>query len=169
MDHFASHNPVAPLEHDSALLASQSTPILLGLAILFLVLINHAIFIEGVTSLHNRFTVPCFEQRKRLVSRVFLYLSISLLVLSHLVEISIWAKALVLLGLVSDFYAAAFFSGSTYTTLGYGKELLPGSWDTITVIIALSGMFSIAWTTSSLIAMVSIFHPGRLHNPKTGT
>lgn len=161
-----SHNPIVPLEDESAFLASQSSPILLGIGVLFVVLINHAIFIEIVTSLHNRFTVPYIDLKKRFLSRVSLYLSIALLVLSHLVEISIWGVALVLIGLVPNYYEAAFFSGSTYTTLGYGKELLPGSWDAITVIIALSGMFSIAWTTSSLISMLGIFHPVRLHTPK---
>lgn len=166
MNDLPSLNPIAPLEQDSAFLASQSSPILIGLAIFFIILINHAIFIEVVTFLHNHCTVPCFEKKKRLLSRGSLYLSIALLVVSHLVEISIWAIALVLLELVPAFYEAAFFSGSTYTTLGYGKEILPGSWDAITVMIALSGMFSIAWTTSSLISMLGIFHPARLHVPK---
>lgn len=166
MNEMRAHNPIVPLEQDSSFLASQSSPIVLGLAILLVVLINHAIFIELVTSLHNRCTVPFFERSRHLLSRGSLYLSIALLVCSHLVEISIWAWALVLAGLVPGFYEAAFFSGSTYTTLGYGEELLPGSWDTITVMIALSGMFSIAWTTSSLISMIAVFHPERIHAPK---
>lgn len=167
MNELQMHNPIVPLEKDSVFLASQSSPILLGLGVLLLVLINHAIFIEGVTALHNRCTVPFLDKKRRALARVSLYLSIALLVCSHLVEISIWGIALVLAGLVPNFYEAAFFSGSTYTTLGYGKELLPGSWDTITVIIALSGMFSIAWTTSSLISMIAVFHPTRIHSPKT--
>ncbi len=167
MNEIHAHNPIVPLEQDSAFLASQSSPILLGLGVLLVILFNHAIFIEVVTELHNRFTVPFIEKKKRLLSRSFLYLSIALLVCSHLVEISIWGIALVLTDLVPNFYEAAFFSGSTYTTLGYGKELLPGSWDTITVIIALSGMFSIAWTTSCLISMLGSFHPTRIHSPKS--
>ncbi|MFY8216716.1 MAG: ion channel [Chthoniobacterales bacterium] len=166
MDDIPLHNTIAPLEQESSFLASQSSPIVLGLAVFLLVLINHAIYIELVVVMHNRYTVPLFEQNKRLLSRLSLYSNIMVLVCSHLVEISIWALALVLAGLVPSFYEAAFFSGSTYTTLGYGKELLPNSWDTITVMIALSGMFSIAWTTSSLINMVGVFHTTRLHTPK---
>jgi hypothetical protein len=166
MNELQMQNPIVPLEEDSVFFASQSSPILLGLGVLLLVLMNHAVFIEVVTSLHNRCTVPFLEKNKLLLSRGALYLSIALLVCSHLVEISIWGMALFLAGLVPSFTEAAFFSGSTYTTLGYGKDLLPGSWDTITVIIALSGMFSIAWTTSSLISMIAVFHPTRIHTPK---
>ncbi len=166
MNEIQAHSNIAPLEEESAFLASQSSPILLGLGVFLLILINHAIYIEIVTALHNHCTVPWIEKKKRWLARASLYLSIIILVCSHLVEISIWGISLVLSGLVSNFYEAAFFSGSTYTTLGYGKELLPGSWDTITVIIALSGMFCIAWTTSSLISMISVFHPARLHAPK---
>jgi len=168
MNESLQHNPMAPLEEGSAFLASQSAPILLGLGVLLLIFFNHAVFIEAVTLLHNRLTVPYVEMKKLFLSRVSLYVGIVLLAFSHLVEISIWGFALVLIGLVPDFYDAAFFSGSTYTTLGYGKELLPGSWDTITVIIALSGMFSIAWTTSSLIGMIGALHPARLHAPAAG-
>jgi hypothetical protein len=161
-----SQNPIIPFEQESAFLVSQSSPILLGLAVLLLIFFNHAVFIELVTSIHNHFTVPFIEAKKRFLSRVSLYLSIAILACSHLVEISIWGIVLVLSGLVSNFYEAAFFSGSTYTTLGYGKELLPGSWDTITVIIALSGMLSIAWTTSCLISIISGFHPVHIRTPK---
>jgi len=166
MNEASSANPMNSLEESSAFLASQSSPLLLGLGVLLLILINHAIFIEVVTAVHNRCTVPFFDRNKRFLYRSALYVSIVLLVFSHLVEISLWGITLVLAGLVPNFYEATFFSGSTYTTLGYGKEILPGSWDTITVIIALSGMFSIAWTTSCLISMIGVFHPARLHSPK---
>jgi hypothetical protein len=35
---------------------------------------------------------------------------------------------------------------------------MPQAWNAVTAVIALSGMFSIAWTTSFLIGMVAMFH-----------
>lgn len=160
-------DPIVPLERDSAFLESQTSPVLIGFGVFLLVLINHAVFIECATVVHNRLTIPFLEHHRRFLSRCALYFAIFLLVCSHLVEISIWGGALVVAGLVSGFYEAAFFTGSTYTTLGYGKELLPGPWGTITVMIALSGMFCIAWTTSSLIGMISSFHPSHMHSLKS--
>jgi len=43
---------------------------------------------------------------------------------------------------------------------------MPPAWNTITAVIALSGMFCIAWTTSVLMSIVSVFHPHRLKAPK---
>lgn len=57
-----------------------------------------------------------------------------------------------------DIQKALFFSASTYTTLGYGSDIMPQAWNAVTAVIALSGMFSIAWTTSFLIGMVAMFH-----------
>jgi hypothetical protein len=59
-----------------------------------------------------------------------------------------------------------YFSGSTYTTLGFGSDILPDSLNSITVVIALSGMFAIAWTTSVLMTMLGAFRPSRIRAMK---
>jgi len=73
MNQASSANPMTSLEESSAFLASQSSPLLLGLGVLLLILINHAIFIEVVTAVHNRCTVPFFDRNKRFLYRSALY------------------------------------------------------------------------------------------------
>jgi len=80
-------------------------------------------------------------------------------VVSHLVEIGLWGYALVWAGFLPTVAEAVYFSGSTYTTLGYGTDPMPGASNAITVVIALSGMFSIAWTTSALMSMLRDARP----------
>jgi hypothetical protein len=93
-----------------------------------------------------------------------------LILTSHLGDIVILGYALLWSGLVTNISQALYFSGSTYTTLGYGQDIMPPAWNTITAVIALSGMFCIAWTTSVLMSIVSVFHPHRLtaHKEKPG-
>ena len=154
--------PIEPVIRDSEAIASTLSPVLFGGLMMMVILSNHALFSEIVMWVHLRFTMPICDKKGRWIARPFLYLSMLLILASHLVEIGIWGYALVWSGLVKDINQALYFSGSTYTTLGYGQDIMPQAWNAITAVIALTGMFSIAWTTSVLMNMISIFHPHRL-------
>lgn len=156
-----SEIPIAPVVQDTEALASTLSPVLFGGLVLLVILSNHALFSEIAEWINRRFTMPIRDRKGRWLARPFLYLSMLLLLVSHLVEIGIWGYALVWSGLVKDRAQALFFSGSTYTTLGYGSDIMPPAWNAITSVIALSGMFSIAWTTSILMNMIGMFHPHR--------
>ena len=73
----------------------------------------------------------------------------------HLVELAAWAAALVYAGLVPDWRAAGFFAGNTYTTIGYGSDILPAGWKMLAPIIAISGLFTFGWTGSVLVDLVA--------------
>jgi hypothetical protein len=150
-----------PVVENAEALASQISPVLFSGTVLIVILSNHAIFTEIVQAIHNRFTLPLRRGTKGWMARPFLYASIVLMIVSHLVEIGIWGLALHWSGLAKNLSEAVYFSGSTYTTLGYGSDILPDSQNAITAVIALSGMFSIAWTTSVLMTMLGGLRPKR--------
>lgn len=151
--------PLTPVISESESLLWQVSPLFFGGIMLVVILSNHALFTELVSFLHNHVTMPLVEKKRTWLARPCLYFSIIILLASHLAEIMIWAYALVFANLVTNIQSAIYFSGSTYTTLGYGSDIMPTAWNSITAVIALSGMFSIAWTTSSLMSMLSAFHP----------
>ncbi len=78
----------------------------------------------------------------------------------HLVEIVIWSFALTRMGLIVHAYDAIYFCANGYTTLGMGKMDVEEHWHIITPIIAISGLFTFAWTTSALVDVVASY--GRL-------
>jgi hypothetical protein len=80
------------------------------------------------------------------------------LTISHLIEIFIWGYALSLAGLVPNIHQAMVFAGSTYTTVGFGTNPLPVSWDLVMVVIALNGMIAFGWSISVLFGMTQIVH-----------
>lgn len=159
MNHPPDLSPIAPVINESESLITQFSPLVFGGFVLILILSNHALYTEIASYIHNRFTTRLIAARKTWLARPVLYFTIILLLASHLVEILIWAYALHYAKLVPDFQSALYFSGSTYTTLGYGSDIMPQAWNAITAVIALSGMFSIAWTTSSLLSMLGVLHP----------
>jgi ion channel len=83
--------------------------------------------------------------------------SLLLAVIAHLLEILIFAVALQLMlshEMITfsindpDFKDIFYFSGTTYTTVGYGDVVLIGTGRTIAVVESLMGLVLIAWTAS---------------------
>ena len=84
------------------------------------------------------------------------------LMIPHLVEIGVWGAAIHYSGLVKNLHDAIIFSGSSYTTLGFAPNVFPPGWELVTVIIAVSGMFAFAWSTTVMIDMVKTFLRARV-------
>jgi hypothetical protein len=76
----------------------------------------------------------------------------------QLLEISLWGMLLWKGGLVSNLHSATYFSANTYTTLGMGNMVLPHTWHEMSPMIAISGLFAFAWTTSELFNIVGDQH-----------
>jgi hypothetical protein len=75
----------------------------------------------------------------------------------HIMEITAWSLALVRMGLIIKAADALYFCANAYTTLGYGTVDLGVNWRNISPIIAISGLFTFAWTTSSLVSIVTAY------------
>ena len=84
-------------------------------------------------------------------------LSLLLAVIAHLLEVLIFAIALqfmlshemITFSLSApDFFDIFYFSGTTYTTVGYGDIVLIGNGRIISVVESLMGLVLIAWTAS---------------------
>jgi hypothetical protein len=75
----------------------------------------------------------------------------------HILEITLWAAILVMLRLIVRPADAVYFCANAYTTLGYGTVDLGAAWRNISPIIAISGLFTFAWTASAMVSIVSIF------------
>ena len=80
--------------------------------------------------------------------------AVFLMLTLHILEIIIWAVILNHLDLIHLVQDSIYFCANAYTTLGYGTVALDEKWRNISPIIAISGLFTFAWTTSSLVDLV---------------
>jgi len=125
-----------------------------GAVMLILIILVHAAGIRVTNShvLHRSKLLlarPSIWRADMLMgSTVFMLLGL------HLLEIFVWAAALVCSGLVTNWRLAGFFAGNTYTTVGYGTIILPDGWKMLTPIIAISGLFTFGWSGSVLVDLV---------------
>lgn len=113
------------------------------------------------TGLHHILRISRRGERRLLVGRPHLLRagfifgwSIFLMLSLHIAEVLIWAFALKHLGLIARVHDAIYFCANAYTTLGYGTVALEPQWRNISPIIAISGLFTFAWTTSTLVDVV---------------
>lgn len=77
------------------------------------------------------------------------------LILIHLVEISLWGLFYFWHGLLPDAETAMYFSGTTYTTVGYGDLVLPKPWRLLGPLEALTGILMCGLSTGLFFAVVS--------------
>lgn len=94
--------------------------------------------------------------RPHIFAGVFLFgFSIFLMLTLHIMEILIWALALIVVGFVKHTDDAVYFCANAYTTLGMGDLDVANQWRNISPIIGISGLFTFAWTTSALVEVVA--------------
>src|SRR5664280_1477921 len=113
-----------------------------------------AVLIQGLLRLHPQPTDVWP------VSRLLLRM-IWWLVLLHLAEISIWSLFYLWRGCLPNPEAAFYFSGVTYTTLGYGDVVLAQPWRLLAPIEGLMGVLMCGLSTGYFFVVVSRLHQSR--------
>jgi hypothetical protein len=77
------------------------------------------------------------------------------LILIHSAEISIWGLFYFWRGCLPDAESALYFSGVTYTTVGYGDLVLPQPWRMLAPLEALTGILMCGLSTGLFFAFVT--------------
>jgi hypothetical protein len=87
---------------------------------------------------------------------IFLQISILMIVLmiGNIVQVAFWALLYSLLGAFEDFETAVYFSGVTFTSLGYGDVVLDGRMRLLAPLQAANGLMMFGITTALFIAAV---------------
>ncbi|MBL0372936.1 two pore domain potassium channel family protein [Rhizobium sp. KVB221] len=107
-----------------------------------------------------RYFVRAMKQstgRRRWLS-VFLQFStmMSLLMLGNIVQVAFWAWLYGALGAFDDFQTAMYFSGVTFTSLGYGDVVLDGRVRMLAPLQAANGLMMFGITTALFVAFVQL-------------
>jgi hypothetical protein len=78
-----------------------------------------------------------------------------LLIVFHLFEIAVWALFFWWQNCLPDFVSSFYFSGVTYTTVGYGDLVLPTEWRVFGPVEALTGILMCGLSTALFFAVIS--------------
>ena len=128
----------------------------IGALILVALVLFHGVSLHRILVQHKRAALRLQGTRPHVWGAEFLFgWSVFLMLGLHIFEIASWAFVLNHLGLIVKPADALYFCANAYTTVGYGAVDLGPNWRNISPIISISGLFTFAWTTSSLVGMVT--------------
>jgi len=83
------------------------------------------------------------------------------LLVTHLAEMAIWAMVYWWWAMLPDFETAAYYSSTSYTTVGYGDVVLPSKWRMLGPVEASVGVLMLGWSTAVIVAIVQkVFRDG---------
>lgn len=85
-----------------------------------------------------------------------------LLILIHVAEITLWALVYLWTGCLPDAESAFYFSGVTYTTIGYGDLVLPKPWRMLGPVEGLTGILMCGLSAGLFFALVSRIYAPQL-------
>jgi len=130
------------------------SPLLIGLTTTLGTIIIHGLMLGTVIRLVRR----DFERGRAGVgffNDMVIVTGVTLTALvGHLVEIGLWAGALVQCGEFANFGAAFYHSAVNYTTLGYGDVVMSPSWRMLGPIEAADGMLMFGVSTAMIFAVI---------------
>ncbi len=130
----------------------------IGSLLVVILVLFHGLGLHRILVRFKRFQVRMQMGRPHLGRAGFLFSwSVFLMLSLHILQITAWAFGLMWLGLILRPADAIYFCANAYTTVGYGTVDLEQHWRNITPIIAICGLFSFAWTTSSLVSILSSY------------
>jgi hypothetical protein len=113
----------------------------------------HAFAISAL--LHTIATSNSWVMRYDFLSFSLLFISVTLwLLLMHLVEISVWGLFYYWQAILPNAESALYFSGATYTTVGYGDLVLPRPWRLLAVTEAATGVLMFGLSTGLAFAIL---------------
>lgn len=90
------------------------------------------------------------------------------LIMLHVIEIAIWGAFYLWQGFLGDAESAFYFSGATYTTIGYGDLVLAKPWRIFGPIEGLIGILMCGLSAGFFFAEVSHIHQAFRTNAEKG-
>jgi hypothetical protein len=102
---------------------------------------------------------------------IFVQFSILMIVLmiGNIVQVAIWGLLYRLLGAFEDFETAMYFSGVTFTSLGYGEVLLEGRMRLLGPLQAANGLMMFGISTALFISAIQQVTAKWIAAPSTRT
>lgn len=128
--------------------------LLIGLPITLLCLLLQA----AVVAFSLRRYVHIRRQLERMTLSIdiqLLALVLLLMLLGNFLQMAIWAGLFVWLGEFDSFAQALYFSGVTFSTLGYGDVVLSEHWQLLSPLEAANGILMFGVSTAVMTAAVS--------------
>jgi voltage-gated potassium channel len=138
--------------------ASMIRLVLSALGLTAVTVIIHGVGTVASTGRLARLWTRRKDRLGRLGTELLMAQLVSTLLLLHLAEAVVWALFFVLIGELPDLESAAYFSLTSYTTVGYGDVVLAEPWRLLGPLEAAVGVLMLGWSTGILVAVIGVVY-----------
>lgn len=128
--------------------------VLSGIILVLMAMAIHGLGMYLVMHQFERHWQRYVAETSELKRQIYFGKQILIILLTHLLEILLWACVLILSGALSGFRTAFYFAGETYATLGFGDVQLPVHFRQLALFIAMTGLLAFGWSTGVLVSLV---------------
>lgn len=133
---------------------------LVALSLTTLTVLIHSLGMYASLALVRRFLAEPSRHRW-MRTEVLMVSLVGGLLVTHLAEMAIWAMVYWWWAMLPDFETAAYYSSTSYTTVGYGDVVLPSKWRMLGPVEASVGVLMLGWSTAVIVAIVQkVFRDG---------
>jgi voltage-gated potassium channel len=146
---------------------------MLKLLVVSLLLTGITVLIHGVGTLYSVLHITRLWDKMKCNKRalgveIVIIRLILFLLLLHLVEAGVWALFYRLSQALPNYETAAYYSLTSYTTVGYGDVVLLTKWRLLGPIEAAAGVLMMGWSTGVIVTVILKAYTSRLQLNMTG-
>jgi hypothetical protein len=132
-----------------------------GIGLVAVTMIIHAFAMPMTLAVCSGAEKRCQNRRGFLAGVRVLLLASGLIVVTHLVEVGVWAVFFVVRDAFPNISAAFYYGLLQYTTAGSALSL-PDRWRLLGGMIAIAGVLAFAWSTAVLLVLAQRFQHEQL-------
>ncbi|TPI46912.1 two pore domain potassium channel family protein [Mesorhizobium sp. B2-9-1] len=122
-----------------------------GTIVISLTVLIHTFGLIAITRMMARLValLRMHGRRSRIIAMISVVMGLFAVMTA---EVWLWAGLYRLLGILSDFETALYFSTITFSTVGYGDVVPAHGWRILAALEGINGFLLIGWSTAYLIA-----------------
>ncbi len=128
--------------------------LLIGSGVIALIVGIHAEMLNLLTKNLEHVIELARRHLHRFANTGVIIVAMLFILLTHTIEVWIWAMVLLMTGAVEGLEPALYFALVAFTTVGFGDITLTPEWRLLSALIAANGFLLFGWSTAYMVELV---------------
>ena len=128
--------------------------LLIGSGVIALIVGIHAEMLNFLSANLSRIIEVARRRLHRFANTGVIIVAMLFILLTHTIEVWVWAMVLLATGAVDGLEPALYFALVSFTTVGFGDITLTPEWRLLSALIAANGFLLFGWSTAYMVELI---------------
>ena len=128
--------------------------LLIGSGVIALIVGIHAEMLNLLSANLSRIIELALRHLHRFANTGVIIVAMLFILLTHTIEVWVWAIVLLATGAVDSLEPALYFALVSFTTVGFGDITLTPEWRLLSALIAANGFLLFGWSTAYMVELI---------------